>query len=100
MCKRAQYLFKTLLAFALGQPLLSSCYSYDEPVEVNPEFVSEKVASYINLTISVSNGVGQMTRAGEIPAAGENGDGREAGFERENAITGITLMLFKDAAGV
>jgi len=29
------------------------------------------------------------------PAGGENGDGREAGFERENAVNGITLILYK-----
>ena len=31
---------------------------------------------------------------------GEKGDGREAGFEEENAVTGITVILYKDAAGI
>lgn len=53
-------------------------------------------ASYINLTIAVSNGEQRGTRAGEMPASGEDGNGREAGFERENAVTGITLILYQD----
>ena len=57
--------------------------------------------SYINLTISVSNGgTHSKTRAGEKPSSGEDGDGREAGFERENAVTGITLILYQDANGI
>ncbi len=55
---------------------------------------------YINLAISVSNGNSHSTRAGEKPTGGENGDGREAGFERENTVTGITLILYKDANGI
>ena len=54
---------------------------------------------YINLTIAVSNGTA-ITRAGEEPQSGEDGDGREAGLERENAVTGITLILYRDAAGI
>ena len=33
-------------------------------------------ASYINLTIAVSNGEQRGTRAGEMPASGEDGNGR------------------------
>lgn len=60
---------------------------YDEPRNTGD--------SYINLTIAVSNGNSRGTRA--VPAGGEDGDGREAGFERENAVTGITLILYKGA---
>ena len=77
--------------------LLTACQfedSTDCPKEENV------AASYINLTIAVSNGDSHSrTRANE-PLAGENGDGREAGFERENAVTGITLILYKDANGI
>ncbi len=55
---------------------------------------------YINLAISVSNGNSHSTRAGEKPTGGENGDGREAGFERENTVTGITLILYRDGTGI
>lgn len=55
---------------------------------------------YINLAISVSNGNSHSTRAGEKPTGGENGDGREAGFERENTVSGITLILYKDGTGI
>ena len=58
-------------------------------------------ANYINLTIAVSNGDNHgRTRAGEMPASGEDGNGREAGFERENAVTGVTLILYQDANGI
>ena len=75
--------------------MLSACYNYDQ------EGIEEVNASncYINLAISVSNGNEHSTRASE-PTGGENGDGREAGFERENTITGIILILYEDAAGI
>lgn len=75
--------------------MLSACYNYDQ------EGIEEVNAGnyYINLAISVSNGNEHSTRADE-PAGGEDGNGREAGFERENTITGITLILYKDAAGI
>lgn len=57
-------------------------------------------ASYINLTIAVSNGDSRGTRADNQPLAGEDGNGREAGFERENAVTGITLILYQDNTGI
>lgn len=54
---------------------------------------------YINLAISVSNGNSHSTRA-NTPTGGEVGDGREAGFERENTVTGITLILYQDDDGI
>ena len=57
-------------------------------------------ASYINLTIAVSNGNSRGTRADNQPLAGEDGNGREAGFERENAVTGITLILYQSNDGI
>ena len=74
--------------------LLTACQFEDSADCPNNENVS---ASYINLTIAVSNGNDHGTRAGEdmMPLAGEDGNGREAGFERENAVTGITLILYR-----
>lgn len=88
-------LIHIFIAFAC-LAVMSACYNYDQ------EGIEEVNAGnyYINLAISVSNGNGHSTRAGEQPTGGENGDGREAGFERENTITGITLILYKDAAGI
>ena len=79
--------------------LLTACQFEDSTDCPNNENVS---ASYINLTIAVSNGnTHNRTRTGEMPTAGEDGDGREAGFERENAVTGITLILYQsDANGI
>lgn len=73
--------------------MTTACYNYDRDVE---DVVSVGDC-YINLAISVSNG-NHSTRA--VPAGGENGDGREAGFERENTVTGITLILYRDATGI
>lgn len=78
-----------IFAFAI---LLTACQFEDNqecPDEINVG------TSYINLTIAVSNGKATGTRAGEMPASGEDGNGREAGFERENAVTGITLILYQ-----
>lgn len=88
-----------LSAVALLVLTLMSACSKDAVDSYEDIKTDNDVASYINLTISVSNGTENMTRAGEKPAAGESGDGREAGFARENAITGITFILYKDATG-
>ena len=53
---------------------------------------------YVNFAISVSNGESRMRAT--TPAGGEDGDGRETGFVRENTITGITVILYKDATGI
>ena len=87
---RKLHLIKSLLTAALAAPLLMSCYNYDHE-EVEMSEISDK---YINLKISVST-IDQRTRSGEKPASGENGDGREAGFERENKVDGITLVLYQ-----
>ena len=90
-----------LLAAALLLPLLTACsfmsedyYDCDKepPTTTSPE-------KYINLSIVVSAGNENTTRADEKPAGGEDGDGREAGSERENKVTGITLMLYQDQDG-
>lgn len=81
-----------LFTFAI---LLTACQFEDDQDCPKEEHFS---SSYINLTIAVSDGQGR-TRANE-PLAGEDGNGREAGFERENAVTGVTLILYKDATGI
>lgn len=53
---------------------------------------------YVNFAISVSNGDTKMRAA--TPTGGEDGDGREAGVVRENTISGITVILYKDATGI
>ncbi len=76
-----------LIAVAL---LMVGCSSENEPSTLNPQ---PSALNYINLAISVNGGVNSSSRA--VPAGGEDGDGREAGFTRENAITGITLILYQ-----
>ena len=95
MTMNIRRLIHIFIAFAC-LAVMSACYNYDQ------EGIEEVNAGncYINLAISVSNGNGHSTRAGEQPTGGENGDGREAGFERENTITGILLILYKDATGI
>ena len=76
--------------------LLAACSAVtDDYGEENT--VTEVSKRYINLAIAVTNNTA-VTRA--TPLGGENGNGREAGFLRENAITGITLMLYQDATGI
>ena len=90
MTLRLRHIF--IFAFAI---LLTACQFEDDQDCPKEEHFS---SSYINLTIAVSDGQGR-TRANE-PLAGEDGNGREAGFERENAVTGVTLILYKDANGI
>ena len=83
-------------AVVLLPALLCACSSDDSNtgLEDSRTLLSHQ---YINLNITVGTGNGGSMRA---PAGGEEGDGREAGFERENLVTGITLMLYEDAAGI
>lgn len=53
---------------------------------------------YVNFAIAVSNGDGRMRAA--TPTGGEDGDGREAGFVRENTISGVTVILYRDPTGI
>lgn len=93
---RKLYLLKSLLTAVLAAPLLMSCYNYDGE-EVDMTDACEK---YINLKICVSTDNQKLTRAGEKPEGGEDGDGREAGFERENAISGITVIFYQHTDGI
>ena len=86
-----------IVRISLFTLLLTACQFEDE--RQCPE--NNVGDSYINLTIAVSNGDSHSkTRVGEKPSSGEDGGGREAGFERENAVTGITLILYQDANGI
>lgn len=75
--------------------MMSACRDFE-----SDRLIEQSVGDcYINLAISVSNGNSHSTRA-NTPTGGEDGDGREAGFERENTVTGITLILYQDADGI
>ena len=76
--------------------MLTACSSSDDDTGMMQQ--ADVSSRYINLAIAVAGGNGSTTRA--LPVGGEDGDGREAGFERENAVTGITLILYEDAAGI
>ena len=93
MSRRTNNLLR-LLASLLAVMLLSACVSREDE-ETFEETAENHLIKYINLSITVSTGNYATHRA---PAGGENGDGREAGFERENVVNGITLILYKDDA--
>ena len=102
---------RRLLVAALVLPLFGACsYIYDDGDDCD-DMITPQIATanhYINLKIVVSSGKENATRAdgegenGEAntttttPAGGEDGDGRETGSTRENAVKGITLFLYKD----
>ena len=87
MSRRTNNLLR-LLASLLAVMLLSACVSREDE-ETFEETAENHLIKYINLSITVSTGNYATHRA---PAGGENGDGREAGFERENVVNGITLI--------
>ena len=74
--------------------LFCACSSEEE---VWNELSMPDPSQYINLTISVSNGTQSVTRT---PLGGENGDGRETGYERENTVSGVTVVLYEAAEGI
>ena len=80
-------------------PLMCSCSSDDgSDTTINEESQIALSNHYINLNIVIGSG-NEGTMRG-TPEGKENGDGREAGFARENLVTGVTLILYKDAAGI
>ena len=87
--------YNRLIMTVLTALLLAGCVAVTDGYE--EELVPEVSHSYVNLTIAVTNN-GAVTRG--TPLGGEEGNGREAGFDRENTITGITLILYQDANGI
>lgn len=55
---------------------------------------------YLNFTFVVNSGHYSATRADEQPKGEENGDGREAGFMRENYVSGVTLVFYRNSDGI
>ena len=87
----------TVILLLTVAPMLTACQMSDG--EECPQEPSVDVRQYINLSVTVSGGH-SATRAGNQPVAGENGDGREAGLERENEVSGITVILYQDDKGI
>ena len=73
-------------------PLLTACQWIGDDEELCDQSSGLNPSKqYLNITISVASGT--RPAATRAPLGGEDGDGREEGLERENAITGITLIL-------
>lgn len=92
MLRRIPY---RLLCTLFSVLLLCACSDSDGTDVDNQQNVGN---IYVNFAISVANGNSGMRAA--TPAGGEDGDGREAGFLRENTISGITVILYQDDAGI
>lgn len=79
-------------------PLLCACSFYEytpaDDSADDPTSSTLPTEKYINLSIVVSSGNEGTTRAN--PNGGEEGDGREDGTQRENLVTGITLIFYQD----
>jgi len=92
MLRRIPYRLLCTLTSVL---LLCACSDSDGTDVDNQQNVGN---IYVNFAISVANGNSGMRDA--TPKGGENGDGREAGFVRENTISGITVILYQDGTGI
>ena len=92
MLRRIPY---RLLCTLFSVLLLCACSDSDGRDVDNQQNVGN---IYVNFAISVANGNSGMRAA--TPEGDEDGDGREAGFERENTISGITVILYQDATGI
>lgn len=83
-------------AFLLLPLLASSCQWVTDDYDDETADISN-ATQYINITVSISAASSPVTRA---PLGGEYGDGAEMGNDNENYVKDITLIFFKDAAGV
>lgn len=86
-----------MVVASLLLPLAYACSSDDQAGDDMAKSQLPTSNQYINLNIVVSSGSEGTMRG---PAGGEDGDGREAGSERENLVTGVTIMLYEDGAGI
>jgi hypothetical protein len=86
-----------MVVASLLLPLAYACSSDDQAGDDMAKSQLPTSNQYINLNIVVSSGSEGTMRG---PAGGEEGDGREAGSERENLVTGVTIMLYEDGAGI
>ncbi len=91
------YHIRYMVVASLLLPLAYACSSDDQAGDDMAKSQLPTSNQYINLNIVVSSGSEGTMRG---PAGGEEGDGREAGSERENLVTGVTIMLYEDGAGI
>lgn len=92
--RRLSYMLITSCCIAM----LTACYDYDTGQEVIEPVWNDANNSYINFSFIVNTGKSSATRA--VPLGGENGDGREAGFIRENMVSGVTLVFYQNSDGI
>ncbi len=84
----------TALLTAATPLLIASCSWVTDDYDIDPE-PSKPAANYINFTLTVRGG--EVDAATRAPQGGEYGDGREAAFQRENLVGGITVILYESA---
>ena len=82
------------MVLLVAVPLLAvSCSMMHEDYEPMPDMLGD---SYVSVTVSA--GSREATTRG--PQGGEDGDGREDATENEYEISNLTLLLYRDAAGI
>ncbi|MBR2035694.1 MAG: hypothetical protein IJ984_06570, partial [Prevotella sp.] len=82
------------MVLLVAVPLLAvSCSMMHEDYEPMPDMLGD---SYVSVTVSA--GSREATTRG--PQGGEDGDGREDARENEYKISNLTLLLYRDAAGI
>lgn len=92
--RRLSYILITGCCLAM----LTACYDYDTQQEVIEPVWHDTHDSYINFSFSVLTEKNSATRG--TPEGEENGDGREAGFMRENLVSGVTLVFYQNSDGI
>ena len=88
--KKTYQILSLAAGFVLLSVVLSACNLVVDGEY--PDVSSDHATKYINLTLYVSSDGTAITRS---PLGGENGDGREAGYTRENQVSGVTVILYK-----
>lgn len=82
------------MVLLVAVPLLAvSCSMMHEDYEPMPDMLGD---SYVSVTVSA--GSREATTRG--PKGGEDGDGREDARENEYKISNLTLLLYRDDAGI
>lgn len=82
------------MVLLVAVPLLAvSCSMMHEDYEPMPDMLGD---SYVSVTVSA--GSREATTRG--PQGGEDGDGPEDATENEYKISNLTLLLYRDAAGI
>ena len=99
--QRLAYLLLLLFQLCLAEGALTACQSGSDEPEGQTDFDQKPTlqlhGTYFTLTLTAAQPSATASRS---PLGGEDGDGRDWGYERERKVTDATLLFYQDQNGI